>query len=226
MKKLKILACPILLALFLLIGCTPEESNLIEADSTPNTEVNKEEISPTFQNGDIIFQTSNSSQSKAIQLATHSPYSHVGIIYKQKGSFWVYEAVEPVKLTPLKTWIKRGNKGHYVVKRLKNASTILSKEVLKKMKAVGEKYIGKHYDLYFEWSDDKIYCSELVWKIYKEAVNIELGKLQLLESFDLSSPVVQKKLQERYKGKIPLDEKVISPADIFESSQLMTVEIL
>ena len=89
MKKLKNLACPILLTLFLLISCTPEESNVIEADSVPNTEVNKDEISPTFQNGDIIFQTSNSSQSKAIQLATHSPYSHVGIIYEQKGSFWV-----------------------------------------------------------------------------------------------------------------------------------------
>lgn len=232
MKNLKKLACPILLTLFLLASCTSVESNIIELDSASKTKTSKEDVPPKFQNrdilfqnGDIIFQTSNSSQSKAIQLATHSPYSHVGIIYEQKGSFWVYEAVEPVKLTPLKTWIKRGNKGHYVVKRLKNASTILNPEVLKKMKTVGKKYIGKHYDLYFEWSDDKIYCSELVWKIYKEAVDIELGKLQLLESFDLTNNLVQKKLQERYKGKIPLDEKVISPADIFESSQLVTVEI-
>jgi hypothetical protein len=29
-----------------------------------------------LQNGDIIFQTSSSSQSKAIQLGTNSPYSH------------------------------------------------------------------------------------------------------------------------------------------------------
>ena len=159
-------------------------------------------------------------------MATHSPYSHVGIIYEQKDVFWVYEAVEPVKLTPLKAWIKRGNKGHYVVKRLKDAATILSPSVLKKMKATGEQYLGKHYDLYFEWSDDKIYCSELVWKIYKEAVGIELGKLQRLESFDLSNDIVQKKLQERYKGKIPLDEEVISPADIFNSNHLITVGTL
>ncbi len=224
MKHLKNLACPFFLSLFLLIGCTSMESEATEVASTTNQAV-KAKPSPTFQNGDIIFQTSNSSQSKAIQLATHSPYSHVGIIYEQKGKFLVYEAVEPVKLTPLKTWIKRGNKGHYIVKRLKDAATRLSPSVLKKMKAAGEQYLGKHYDLYFEWSDDKIYCSELVWKIYKEALGIELGKLQRLESFDLSNDVVQKKLQERYKGKIPLDEKVISPADIFESSQLITVEI-
>ncbi len=36
-----------------------------------------------FQNGDIIFQTSTSGQSKAIQIATGSKYSHMGIIYKQ-----------------------------------------------------------------------------------------------------------------------------------------------
>ncbi|CAA6805988.1 MAG: Unknown protein [uncultured Aureispira sp.] len=225
MKKLKELACSIVFTLFLLTSCTSVESNSIAPDASSTSKDSKEATAPTFQNGDIIFQTSNSSQSKAIQLATHSPYSHVGIIYEQKGAFWVYEAIEPVKLTPLKTWIKRGKKGHYVVKRLKNASKVLSSTALKKMKTAGEQYKGKHYDLYFEWSDDKIYCSELVWKIYKEALDIELGTLQQLESFDLSNPIVKNKLQERYKGKIPLDEKVISPADIFESSQLIEVDI-
>ena len=42
------------------------------------------------------------------------------------------------------------------------------------MKTIGRKYLGRDYDLRFEWSDDKIYCSELVWKIYKEAFNIAL----------------------------------------------------
>src|SRR5690606_5876902 len=38
-----------------------------------------------IQNGDIIFQTSKSSQSQAIQLATKSKYSHMGIIYESEG---------------------------------------------------------------------------------------------------------------------------------------------
>lgn len=49
---------------------------------------------------------------------------------------------------------------------------------MKKMKKVGEKYIGKDYDLYFEWSDSRIYCSELVWKIYKESIGLEIGNLE------------------------------------------------
>ena len=71
-----------------------------------------------IQSGDIIFQTSTSNQSKAIQLATNSKYSHMGIIYENDGAYFVYEAVQPVKLTPLQTWIQRGKNGHYVIKRL------------------------------------------------------------------------------------------------------------
>ena len=128
--------------------------------------------STNFQNGDIIFQTSTSDQSKAIQIATNSKYSHMGILYKNGSDFFVYEAIQPVKLTPLSDWIKRGKNGHYVVKRIKNSQKLLTPKVLKKMKLIGEKYAGKNYDLYFEWSDSRIYCSELVWKIYKEAVGV------------------------------------------------------
>jgi hypothetical protein len=176
-----------------------------------------------FRNGDIIFHTSKSDQSKAIQLATNSKYSHMGIIYETDGHYYVYEAVQPVKLTPLKNWIQKGKDSHYVVKRLKDHKILLTKETLKRMKDYGEKFKGKNYDIYFEWSDEKIYCSELVWKIYHEAVNVEIGSLQELREFDLTSDVVKNKMKERYGDKIPLDEKVISPDAMFNSDKLITI---
>lgn len=175
------------------------------------------------KNGDLIFQTSLSSQSKAIQLATNSKYSHCGIIYNDNGKFYVFEAVQPVKTTALDEWIARGKNGHFVIKRLKNADQVLTMEALQKMKKEGEKFIGKDYDLTFEWSDDKIYCSELIWKIYQRATGIEIGKLEKLSDFDLTNEVVKKKMEERYGDKIPIDEIVISPAAIFESELLITV---
>lgn len=176
-----------------------------------------------IQNGDIIFQTSTSGQSKAIQIATGSKYSHMGIIYKQGNDFFVYEAVQPVKLTPLNDWIKRGENGHFVVKRIKNSENVLTPETLTKMQQIGEKFTGKDYDLYFEWSDSKIYCSELVWKIYKEAVGLEIGKLEKLGDFNLTDKAVKQKLTERYGDNIPKDELVISPASMFNSDLLITV---
>ena len=147
-------------------------------------------VNQDFQDGDIIFQSSTSRQSLAIQLATHSKYSHVGIIYKVDGDLFVLEAVQPVKITPFKIWVSHGDNNHYVVKRLKNANQILTKEVINKMKQIGNKYTGKNYDLYFEWSDDRIYCSELVWKVFQEGAGVEIGELQKLSDFDLTSEVV------------------------------------
>jgi uncharacterized protein YycO len=176
-----------------------------------------------LQDGDIIFQTSKSSQSKAIQLATMSKYSHMGMIYKKDDEFYVYEAIQPVKLTPLNDWIKRGKKGHYVIKRLKNVDEVLTNDIKLKMKQIGERFIGKNYDIYFEWSDEKIYCSELVWKIYKESANIEIGQLQTLKDFDLSNKIVKQKMTERYGDKIPMNETVISPVSMFNSDKLITI---
>jgi len=181
-------------------------------------------LKQTIQNGDIIFQTSKSSQSRAIQLATDSKYSHMGIIYENDGQFLVYEAVQPVKLTPLKEWINRGENGHYVIKRLENADEVLTSSTLTKMKQIGEQFNGKPYDIYFEWSDDKIYCSELVWKIYKQATDIEIGQLEELSDFDLSNDIVKAKMKERYGENIPMEEKVISPASMFNSDKLVTVK--
>jgi uncharacterized protein YycO len=134
------------------------------------------------------------------------------------------EAVQPVKTTPLDQWIARGEKGHFVVKRLKNADQVLTAETLRSMKKEGENFKGKDYDLTFEWSDDKIYCSELIWKIYQRATGLEIGNLEKLSDFDLTSEVVKKKLKERYGDKIPMNEAVISPASIFDSKLLITVK--
>ena len=176
-----------------------------------------------FMSGDIIFQTSESNQSKAIQIATKSRYSHMGIIYLQDNEYYVFEAVQPVKLTLLTDWIKRGENEHYVVKRLKNSKEVLTSEKLSDMKVIGNRFLGKNYDLYFEWSDERIYCSELVWKIYKEALGIEVGELETLQDFDLTNEVVTEKLRERYGNNIPNNELVISPASMFKSKKLQTI---
>lgn len=184
-------------------------------------EKNKKHGIQELKNGDIIFQTSLSEQSKAIQLATKSPYSHCGIIFKEGSDFFVFEAIQPVQKTPLNKWIKRGKDGHYVVKRLKD-NRVLTSDIMKIMMEEGKKMNGKNYDQYFEWNNDRIYCSELIWKIYKQA-GIELSKPEKLRNFDLRHLKVEQKLKERYGNNVPLDEKVVSPVALFNSKLLERV---
>lgn len=171
------------------------------------------------QEGDIVFQTSLSSQSIAIQRATHSPYSHVGIVLFRMGKPYVFEAVQPVRYTPLNSWVARGTGGQFVVKRTKRP---LAEPAIAEFHRRAEQYLGKRYDLTFEWSDTRMYCSELVWKLYK-AAGIELAPLARLGAFDLDDPAVQKILRQRYGGSVPLDEPVISPSALFDSPLLVTV---
>jgi len=145
------------------------------------------------------------------------------MIYIKDNKTYVFEAIQPVKLTPIEDWINRGKNGYYIVKRLSKANNILTPEVKSKMKLLGENYLGKDYDHYFEWSDLRIYCSELVWKLYKEAADIEIGELQKLRDFELSNKIVKQTLRARYGDKIPLDELVISPVQMLNSDKLITI---
>lgn len=174
------------------------------------------------QTGDLVFQQSRSAQSLAIQQATHSPYSHMGMIVMRQGAPYVLEAAASVSYTPLEQWAAQGERGHYVIKRLRDDAR-LTPAARTQLANAGAAFVGKPYDLVFAWSDDRIYCSELVWKVYQRTLGVEIGALAPLKRFDLSSPAVRAKMQERYGRDIPWDEPIISPAAMFDSPLLRTV---
>jgi hypothetical protein len=176
-----------------------------------------------LREGDIVFQTSLSEQSRAIERATHSPLSHTGVVLAQEGKLCVYEAVGPVKFTPVDAWIARGEGGHVLAKRLRPPKGPLSQENIAALVAAARPFRGRAYDFAFDWSDDKLYCSELVWKVYQRALGIELGKPRPLREYDLGGPEVQAKLRERFGDKIPMEEPMIAPGAIAESELLETV---
>lgn len=173
-----------------------------------------------IQDGDIIFHRSQSRQAKAIAAATKFDYTHVGIIFFSNEKPFVYEAIRKVTRTPLEEWIKRGKGGHYVIKRVKASNEVDFSKVGREVQG----FMGKDYDLLFEWSDHKLYCSELVWKAYERGANVQIGSLKKLRDFDLTAPFVQQILQERYGKKIPLDMDIIAPSEMFNSDQLITIQ--
>jgi uncharacterized protein YycO len=176
------------------------------------------------QDGDIVFHTSRSRQSLAIQRATRSRYSHMGVVLFRGGQPYVFEAIATVRYTPLERWVARGEGGHVVVKRLKNAREVLTPNAVAALRRSAARYEGRPYDLRFEWSDDSIYCSELVWKMYREALGLEIGPRQKRRDFDLDDPVAQALARQRYKSHRPsLDEPVVSPGAMFDAPRLETV---
>ncbi len=204
------------------MGCKPEKQDLSLAEIGKEEAVDVSSIKEPMT-GDIIFHESLSSQSAAIQAATKSRYSHVGMIVIKEGVPYVFEAISKTSYTPLKDWVERGKDYHFVLKRYKER--LLTKEEKIALVKYAEKWEGTDYDLYFEWSDEQVYCSELVWKVYKEVLGVELGTTATVASFDLESTVVKNKMKERYGENIPLNEIVISPSAVFYSDELVDVPL-
>jgi hypothetical protein len=178
---------------------------------------------PSVRDGDVIFQTSRSSQSVAIQRATGSRYSHMGLVLFRDGKPYVFEAVATVRFTALDRWIARGAGHHFVLKRLRNADSVLDAAGMEKLRMAARRFAGRPYDLTFDWSDDRIYCSELVWKAYDRGLGIRIGELQTIRDFNLTDPAVRAKMRERYGDNVPLAAPVISPVAMFRSTLLLTV---
>ena len=200
------------------------DTGRIEPRTKPGTPIAAKIFQP--QDGDLVFHTSQSSQSRAVRIATDSVYTHMGLILTQKGQPYVLEAVQPVKLTEYSRWVDRGEGKHIIVKRLRDASRILTPIVLKRIRKLARDFLGRPYDLQFRWDDDRLYCSELAYKLLDRGAGIKVGTVQKARELRLSDPAVQRKIQERFggaKGAFNPDEPIISPQSMFDDSQLVTV---
>lgn len=176
-----------------------------------------------LMDGDIIFQKSKSAQASALLKVTGSDITHMGIIFFYNGKPYVIEALNPVRKTSYIQFLRRYGKETCIIKRLSNRIEITSKDI-KRLKVSSERFIGRNYDLLFRWSDNKIYCSELVWKAYRSALGIELGTLQKMNDFDLTSYEVKKLMKKRGMDKKSMNETVITPVSIFNDKRLIMVK--
>ncbi|MBK8341036.1 MAG: hypothetical protein IPK99_14025 [Flavobacteriales bacterium] len=159
-------------------------------------------------------------QGAAIAQATHSPYTHCGIVFMESGEPMVWEAVGPVKRTPWKEFMHHGQGDHYVVKRPR--APITPAEVAE-LKEAGSVMMGRPYDIHFQMDDERIYCSELVYKMYT-AAGRTVGTLERFCDMDLEAPIAHEALVERFGGAVPCDSKVITPAALFRAAELVTVD--
>lgn len=180
-----------------------------------------------FQNGDIIFHISQSRQSAAIAEVQKSPWSHVGILFNQNGKWFVYEAIQPVSATPVEKFIARSRDGVFMVKRLKSELVDMKLEQNQsKLMSALTKFRGQNYDLFFEWSDKSIYCSELVYKGYERAFGVKIGDLVQVKDLYITGPIGSELIKEREKrmGKqANLDEPIVTPASQYLDTKLETV---
>ena len=161
--------------------------------------------SSNLHEGDIVFIESQSTQSPFIKLGTMSKWTHCGVVVNTPKGLKVLEASKTVKLTSFDSFIGKAKNENWCVKRPKQK---LDNPISYK------KYLDMPYDLQFKFDNGKMYCSELVWLIYKDQ-GIELCKPRKISSFLMTRlPRVKKMMNKR---SIKMDQVAVAPVDIYRA---------
>jgi hypothetical protein len=168
--------------------------------------------------GDMLIQSfPNSDLTKAIESCTNSVYSHCGILEFRANRWFIIEAIGPVKETPMLDWINHGRNGKFVALRLKDKYLPKITELIKAATA----YMGGPYDIHMSMDDERIYCSELLYKSFKDVYNEELGVIQKLG--DLNWKPNERFIRSIENGGLPLNRNMITPLAIIESDKVTKV---
>ncbi len=169
------------------------------------------------QVGDIYFQSlPPSALVIAIEGVTGSPYSHCGILNQVDGEWVIHEAIGPVRVVALETWIMQGMRQEYDVYRLKPEYQDKVGELL----AATEPYMGRPYDIQYDFDDEKIYCSELIFKAFQTVYGEDLGKVVPLGELNWKP---HEAFIRHIDPSLPLQRKMITPQHLAEAPQLEQV---
>jgi hypothetical protein len=171
------------------------------------------------QEGDVIFQSlPHGPVVWAIEGVTGSPYSHCGIVARRDNQWVVYEAYRRVSATPLKTFLLRGRSGGFAVYRLNDDNRSHIPATLTSCQT----YLGRPYDIRYRLDDEKIYCSELIYKAFRDATGGEL--LGDLSRFgDMRWQPYEILIRQIEGGDVPVDREMITPVGLARAQQLIPV---
>lgn len=158
-----------------------------------------------LREGDVVFIESQSSQSPYIKVGTMSKWTHCGVMVDTPNGLKVLEASKTVRLTPFADFIGAAKNDNWRVKRPKQTLTAPISY---------SKYLGQAYDLEFEFDNGKMYCSELVWHIYKDQ-GIELCEPRKVSSFVCTRIPRVKKLMN--KRNISMNQYAVAPVDLYKA---------
>ncbi len=154
----------------------------------------------SLKEGDIVFQTSQSTQSEYIEQATGSDLTNCGIVIEKDHKLYVLEVSKVVVLTPIDEWAEKGKGG-----KIKHMKRVFDKPI----KVNYERYLGTPHDLQLKFNNGLWYGAELVYEIYLKQFRHQLGKPKILRNYNIEG------LDEviRLRGIKP-SQVVIAPADL------------
>lgn len=170
-----------------------------------------------FRAGDVLLQHFASKLGSVIADVSNSQYSHCGMVLIRDNEPHVIEAIGPVRIVPVEDWIKQGQLHHFTQLRPRRLTAVQIEKAIDE----AEKMLGQPYDIQYEWDDEKIYCSELIYKAFDRALGIEIGEKQKLRELKWKThPLFITYLAG---GRLPLNRVMVTPESLVRCERLKLI---
>lgn len=199
--------------------------NRVSSDSAAAAHTTEFHVAlPPVFDGDIIMENFDHPNTALAQQLMGGKYNLVGIIFQRPkdGLLCVLDLTDSVHVTPLTEYVDRAKDGHVCVLRLKDANMTLNEEKVKSLRSSAKEYKGRPFDPVLNWDDSRLYPSELVWKVYNNAMRLTLCPTHTVADFDISDEK-QKELSKEYGGTVSNKDEAVSTEDIYNSVKLEIV---
>lgn len=182
----------------------------------------EKDVTKNMQEGDIIFISIDSFLYRQVAKGTGSWTSHVGFIVREDNEWFVLESAVPkVTRCPLRKFLARTTHNEISVMRVKEG---LTPSQVDKLKHAAAEKMGRYYHLGFKYDSKRQFCSKFVHLTFKEALGIEIGKVQTLEVLLQENPQASVNFWRCwYLGFVPWQRKTITPASQLNDPKLVPV---
>ena len=176
--------------------------------------------------GDILLQPLNCWSCGLIEIEENTIYSHASIVIALEPEVMVAEALNKVRVLPLKTFHARTRPGGKLsVQRLTSSAAVeyMQKNQAGLYKMYQEWFEGSDYDHEFLWNNldangnEKFYCTEFITKLVQGFLGIELP------TKDMHFEKNREQWMRYFKGNPPDGKRGNSPGDFERAEQLYEV---
>ncbi len=179
-------------------------------------------VAQNLNEGDLIFLDIDSVIFEQVAKATQTWTSHVGVAIYKESQWHVAESTLPLsKITPLCKYLSKTQDERVEVRRLVQP---MSEQQMLLLKDELSQHMGIFYDTGFNFESSKMFCSKLVYVVFKSALDLEVGSIKPLKVLLKENPDGNTTFWKWwYFGNIPWERKTVTPKDQLIDEDFITV---
>lgn len=200
----------------------PQAQAYAESPAQARQAVSLAALAQQAQVGDVVYIAVQAYPFQQVGAATLSWVNHVGVVVETGEDPLIAESTFPVsRRTSLSKFVARSGANRVAISRLHQAWTAPQ---LKRLQHSTARRMGIWYDTGFNLESQRQFCSRYVREVIEEATGITLGEVSTFETLLKHNPEANLKFwQLWYFGRIPWSRQTVTPASIYQDSQMQMV---